>query len=274
MSGERCVLALDQMRNVAGGSPEALHAAVRRGADLRIYTEFRHGEHVDTTSDHMELVREVSDFPAAYLIDGRWVSAVMTLRQPVTLPDRFGERASMSFFLYNEDGSQAIARPYLDSRGYLETLGEPEPLFSTGVEEKPMKYMHVLDEFSAGENAVGSNFIYDFYAYRFLAQDDWTEIYSHDAEGNVFSGSPDALDEASSNGRDLKVAISGICCSRSPGEPLPAHELYIQTGPHYYYSETRLMVAETRPFVRIRPAVPMVYTSDNWDFGWAIVRSD
>ena len=57
-------------------------------------------------------------------------------------------------------------------------------------------------------------------------------------------------------------------------ENLPDHELFIQTGPHYFYTETGYMVAETRPFVRVEPAVPMAYKSHNWDFGWAIVRSD
>ncbi len=34
------------------------------------------------------------------------------------------------------------------------------------------------------------------------------------------------------------------------------------------------MVCETRPFVRVIPEIPMVYRENNWDFGWAIVRSD
>ena len=34
------------------------------------------------------------------------------------------------------------------------------------------------------------------------------------------------------------------------------------------------MITETRPFVRVKPSVPLVYESHNWDFGWAIVRSD
>ena len=34
------------------------------------------------------------------------------------------------------------------------------------------------------------------------------------------------------------------------------------------------MVAETRPFVRVKPNIPMKYEEKNWDFGWAIIRSD
>ena len=148
---DACVLQLDSRRNVTAGSPEALRSAIRRGADLRIYTQFRHGEHIDTTSDHMELIEEASDFPETILVEDRWAAAVMTLRQPVTLPDRFGERASLSLFLYNEDGRQAVARPYLDAGGYFPTEGTPpEPLFSSGVSDKPMARMHEFDAYGAG----------------------------------------------------------------------------------------------------------------------------
>ena len=113
-SNWKTVLALDSQRNVTDGSPEALRNAIRRGADLRIYTGFQHNEHIDITSDNDDLIQEVSDFPCTYLLDDRWVAAMMTFRQPVQLPDRFGPRASASFFMYNENGLQAIARPFLD----------------------------------------------------------------------------------------------------------------------------------------------------------------
>jgi hypothetical protein len=105
MGNLKNTLELDMQRNIVGGSPKQLHDAIRNAADLRIYTEFRHNEHIDVTSPNPEMIREISDFPATYLIEDRWVAGIMTLRQPVTLPDRFGDRASMSFFMYNEDGS-------------------------------------------------------------------------------------------------------------------------------------------------------------------------
>ena len=105
------VLELDSQRRATGGHPGALCAAIRRGADLRIYTEFIHNEHIDPASDSAELIREVSEFRATYLVEDRWCAGIMTLRQPISLPDAFGPRASMSFFLYNQDGQQAIARP-------------------------------------------------------------------------------------------------------------------------------------------------------------------
>lgn len=48
------------------------------------------------------------------LFEKSWSAEIMTMRQPVSLPRCFGTRSSMSFFLYNQDGRQAIARPYLD----------------------------------------------------------------------------------------------------------------------------------------------------------------
>src|SRR5512141_1243530 len=92
----RPVLALNSSREVIDGSPEALCAAVGRGAGLRIYTEFIHNEHIDPTSPNNELIREVSEFRATYLLEGRWAAGIMTLRQPISLPGGFGPRASMS----------------------------------------------------------------------------------------------------------------------------------------------------------------------------------
>ncbi len=88
------VLELDSRREVTGGSPDALCAAIRRAADLRIYTEFIHNQHIDPTSASDELIREVSEFRATYLVEDRWCAGIMTLRQPIGLPDGFGPRAS------------------------------------------------------------------------------------------------------------------------------------------------------------------------------------
>ena len=274
LQNNRCVLELDMQRNIIGGSEEALQKAIRNAVDLRIYTEFRHNEHIDTSADNNQLIKEVSDFPATYLLDDKWVAAMMTLRQPVTLPDRFGERPSMSFFMYNQNGLQACARPFLDGAGHFEQEGnEPAEMFNGGKDGAPMEYMHSIDSFSSG-NCVGTNFIYDFYSYKFLVQDDWTEVLSHDADGNVISGSAKLLEEASEAGCEMKVGINGICEGLSGIKNTMNHELFIQTGPHYYYTQNGFMVAETRPFVRVVPEIPMTYKKDNWDFGWAIVRSD
>src|SRR4051812_702256 len=120
-------LTLDGDRSIRAGSPAALADAIRRAADLRIATEFRHNEHIDTSSGSRELIREVAEFRVTYLIEDRWSAGIMTLRQPVDLPDGFGPRPSMSFFLYNQDGQQAIARPFLDRQPATGARG-PSPL--------------------------------------------------------------------------------------------------------------------------------------------------
>ena len=178
----------------------------------------------------------------------------------------------MSFFMYNEDGRQAVARPYLEEEIIVPKVETDEPVYQgPGCDETKW---HEGGRYDEDTNAPCNNFIYDFYSYKFLVNDDWEEVLSHDAEGNILSGDPRKLDEASSAGKELKVAIRGVCNGLWGEENMMDHELFIQTGPHYFYSETGYMVAETRPFVRIKPAIPMRYESHNWDFGWAIVRSD
>ncbi|MDF2659478.1 MAG: hypothetical protein K0Q94_2269 [Paenibacillus sp.] len=104
------VLELNSARVKAGGSEADLCGAISGGADLRIETAFRHNEHVEIRSDNEERVREVSEFRVTYLLDQRWVAGFMTLRQPVTVPAGFGERPSLSLFMYNQngDGKQAV----------------------------------------------------------------------------------------------------------------------------------------------------------------------
>ena len=51
----KCVLEYDSDKNITSGSQQALSDATRRGADLSIYTEFRHNEHTDPVSDNSEL---------------------------------------------------------------------------------------------------------------------------------------------------------------------------------------------------------------------------
>lgn len=263
------VLEYDSRRNITAGSPEALRDAIRRGADLRIYTGFQHNEHIDVRSANDDLIEEVSDFPCTYLIDDRWVAAMMTFRQPVQLPDSFGRRASMSFFMYNENGFQSIARPYLDG-GHFDSAIEDTPI--------RMDKYHLMSSFDEDTNAPSSNFIYDFFSYRFLVNDCWEEICSTDEDGHVLSGSVRDIEAASLDGCELKVGIADVCgslsCTESEeGVSLP-HTVFVQTGPHYFYHREGCMVTETRPFVRVTPQIPMQYASHNWDFGWNIVRTD
>ena len=266
----KCVYALDSKRRPISGKAEDLVAAIRRGADLRIYTEFRHNEHIDTKSTNPELIREVADFRVTYLLDDRWVAGIINLRQPIELPTGFGPRPSMSFFLYNQDGQQAIARPYLDGEPITGKLGSA-PLD----DHSDMPKYHQFDNWDAGTNAPSHNFVYDFETFRFWVSDDWTEVLSHTADGQVLSGSIDALAEEFARGREVKVGVAGLC-SDMVSDPAQAvkHEVFVQCGSCYYYTVRKQFMAASQPVVRIQPAIPLRYRSEGWDFGWLMPRSD
>ena len=270
MEGWTNALELDQDRSVRAGSEAALQDAIRRAADLRIGTQFLHNEHVDVTSDIPEVVQEVAEFRATYLVDDRWAAGIMTLRQPVDLLSGFGPRPSMSFFLYNQDGRQAIARPHMDGPPVAGDLG-----VSPTEDHTSMPKYHELDSWDAGTNAPSTNFVYDFDVYRFWVRDDWREVLSHRHTGEVEAGSVDSLADASARGAEVKVGIRGLCADLvEEGAASLEHEVFIQLNSCYYYTERKLFIGATDPLVRVRPAVPLAYTSRGWDFGWVIAKTD
>ena len=277
----KTVLTLNSDRTIAAGSPQALRDAIRRGADLRVYTEFWHDEHIDTDSDNHELIQETTDFRVTYLLENRWVAGVITLRQPISLPVGFGPRPSMSFFMYNEDGTQAIARPHLDGPPV-----SPEGKLGPGAidDHSAMPKYHQMDAWDNGTNAPSSNFVYDFDIFRYCVREQWQEVYSHDSLGNRIAGSVDDLAGAFAEGSEVKVAIRGLCndvglIPNFPGldrTPAPSvdHEVIIPMGSCYYYTKAKQFMAAANPVVRVKPAIPMRYGSGNWDFGWVMPRSD
>lgn len=262
------VLTLNSDRSVLSGSASALADAIRRGADLRIGTSFRHNEHIDTSSENDELIEEVAEFRQTLLLEDRWSAGIMTLRVPVELPSGFGPRPSMSFFVYNEDGTQAIARPFLDGQP---ATGAPGPSPLDELADMP-KY-HQFDAWDGETNAPSHNFVYDFDSFRYLVNDRWREILSHDADGHALSGSVEALAEAFVAGRPVKVAIRGLCDDLADG-PSPDHEVFVHGGSCYYYTDQRLFITGTHPGVRLTPQVPLRYSSGGWDFGWFVARTD
>ena len=266
----KCVLVLDRERRRVAGSTGDLAAAIRRGADMRICTEFRNNEHLFPGAANPELVREVADFRVTYLLEDRWVAGIMSLRQPVSPPDGFGERPSMSYFLYNENGLQAIARPYLDGAPAAGRMG-PAPLD----DHSNMPKMHQFDSWDAGTNAPSNNFVYDFETFKFWVNDDWEEVLSHTADGKVLSGSIDALGEEFGRGRDIKVGVSGLCADMTPDTASAVrHEVFVQCGAGYHFTDTKRFCAGTQPLVRVKPAIPLRYESKGWDFGWLLPRTD
>ncbi|MEI8342617.1 MAG: hypothetical protein WCH43_13925 [Verrucomicrobiota bacterium] len=260
-------LELNADRQVVSGSPDNLRHAIRSGADLRIYTAFRNNEHLDTASENSELVDEVSEFRTTYLIDDRWVAGLMTTRMPVAGPSGFGPRPSMSYFLYNEDGGQAISRLYLD--GASES-GEPAEHPARAYPDMP-KYKEG-DRWDDNTNAPSSNFFYSFERFRFFTNPSWTEVFAHDKDGHERRGSLDALVDAFRRGCEIKVGVEGLCEDLA-SESLP-HVVFVPCGPGYYHTESRVFYAGSHPTVRVAPAIPMVYRSRNWDCGSLFVRSD
>ena len=73
-----CVLEYDDEKRVTAGNQESLTKAIRRAADLSIYTEFHHGEHIDSESNDNQLVREVAQRGVTYLLDDHWSAGIIT----------------------------------------------------------------------------------------------------------------------------------------------------------------------------------------------------
>ena len=266
----KCVYSLDTTRSLISGSESELAAAIRRGADLRIYTEFRHDEHIDPTSHNSEVVQEVADFRVTYLMADRWSAGIMTLRQPIRPPDGFGPRPSMSFFLYNQNGLQAIARPYLDGHSANSMLSA-----ALIDDHRSNPKLHQFDMWDNNTNAPSGNFIYDFNVFRFCVNDEWVEVLSHSADGTILSGSLDVLREEFAKGREVKVGIGSLCSDlASDCAGVIEHEVFVQVGSCYYYTESKQFMAASQPVVRVRPAIPIRYESQGWDFGWLMVRAD
>jgi hypothetical protein len=266
----RCALELNRRREVAAGDPADLRTALARAADLRIQTEFLHNEHIDVASPSAERIRETAEFGVTYHIKGQWSAGIMSLRQPIELPVGFGPRPSMSFFLYNQDGTQAIARPYLDGRTATGTPGPSPP------DPPPnMPKYRVINSWDADTNAPSQNFVYEFDVYRFCVDDSWREVLRHSAAGKVETGSLAALVEAFSAGCAIKMGIGNLCADLvSPNEHVLDHEVFVQGGSAYYYTEQKLFMIGSHPVIRVKPAIPLRYTSQNWDFGWLFIRTD
>jgi len=241
--------------------------AIGRGADLRIFTSFRHNEHLDTDSPNSEMVEEVSDFRTTYLINREWAGGIMTLRMPINPPVGFGPRPSMSFFLYNENGNQSIARPHFDG---LSPQGNPARNEAKMFPEMP-KYLEQT-RWDDQTNAPSSNFTYAFERMRYFANDDWQEVYAHDADGASRAGSLQHLTQAFNDGCEIKVGLQGVCADL--GGTVADHEVFVPCGPGYYHTESLLFSCGTHPLVRVASNIPLHYESKNWDFGWLFVRTD
>ena len=265
----KSVLELSSRRQRTAGSEEELLRAVANAADLRIGTEFRHNEHIDIRSTDSDLIREFMTFDVTYLVENRWAAGICTRRQPVLLPGGLGPKPSLSLFMYNQNGQQAVASLGLDG---------PPPAGRRGADKvfaHEMSRYHQQDAWDNATNAPSQNFIYDFDTYRFLVEDRWRPVLHNAADGTILAGSVGELAEHVNQGANVKVGISRLCDDLAADKSaLVQHEVFVGTVATYHYTGRKLFIAATQPLVRVRPAIPMAYASESWDMGWLVVRSD
>ena len=203
-----------------------------------------------------EKVREVAEFAVTYLVEDRWAAGLMSLRQPVSLPDGFGPRPSMSFSSTIKTATKPSAVP-------TSTGKRPCPLPKRS--RTPCQSTTCSTAMTKGPTPQAHNFIYDFDIYKFYVADTWEEVLHHDAHGRVLSGSIDTLATAFGDGAAIKVGIGGLCADLAgEGDDL-AHEVFVETGSGYYYVEQQLFIAGSHPVIRVRPSIPMRYQSKGWD---------
>ena len=269
-----CALELDRNRSPRSGSADDLARAIRRGADLRIYTEFIYEEHIGSygspatqAAANHGLMKEVIDFRVAYLLAPGHVAGITTLRQPVEPLTGFnGLQPKMSFFLYNADGHQACANLVLD--------GAPTaPPGNCAVEPTParMPKMSPQDTFDVGSSGPSRNFIYQMERYRYFVRDDWTELCAHDRDGRIRRGSFAAIEQAQDEGREIKVAFTGLCADLGEG---PEHEVFSLAGSTYLHTARKTYETLAHPLVRVAPGIPLEYGSRKWDVTWVYMRTD
>ncbi len=283
-TGWTLALELVPDRSVVAGSKADLAAAVGRGADLRVYTEFVFEEHIvpggngDPAMDG--LIREVIDFRETILIDDRHVGAVTTLRQPLEPPFGFnGSDPKMSFFMYTGDGEQAHASLVLGEHPGGVEPGERRVL----PPPSDMPKMSAEEYHDVGTTGPSRNFVYDMERYRYFVRDEWDEVLAHDERGEVVRGSFDALEAAQVAGREIRVGIADLARdlgaglnsagSAGTGDPL-RHEIFSNVGSGFLHTGPRLYAALTHPLVRVAPADPIRYGSGNWDVVWVFLRTD
>lgn len=275
-SGWSTVLELAPDRSVVAGSKAALADAIRRGADLRIYTEFLYEEHIHPGGGHPVwngLIREVIDFRETILVADSYVAGITTLRQPLEPPHGFnGTDPKMSFFMYTMDGDQALANLVLG-----EATMPPVPPGGRVLEPTPpdMPKMSGQEFFDVGTTGPSRNFVYDMETYRYVVRDEWQEVLAHDPDGRVTSGSFAALEAAQIAGREVKVGIRDLGADLAPpGTDASSHELFSLVGSGFVHVRAGLYVTLTHPLVRIATRIPIRYRTGNWDVAWVFLRTD
>jgi hypothetical protein len=258
------------------GSFAELSSAIQRGADLRLYTEFLHEEHIapgSTTpgindSRNHGVIRESIDFRETVLVEGTHVAGITVLRQPLEPTIGFnGMQPKMSFFMYNMTGEQSHANILLDASPHAGRVGTRRIIPRDAV----MPKMSEQEQFDADTSAPCRNFIYDMEMYRFFVRDEWNMIFSHDAEGRALHGTIEEIEQAQIACREFKVGIRGL--GKMLGSELD-HEVFTLVGSGFFHTRRRFYETLSQPLLRVAPAVPMLFKSRNWDLVWISLRTD
>ena len=256
---------MDEDRNLLSGCEATLVDAIRRGADLRVGTGFRHHEHIDPDSDCRDVIHEFIDFRVTYLLDDRWVAGICNLRMPVQLPDGFGPRSPCHFLCTTRMGNRLL-------RVLISTVPTSDGGRNGQTNFANMPRYLELDRWDDHTNAPSTNFIYKLDFYRFCVSDRWKEVLAHDADGTVQSGCLEDLVAAFNTGAELKVAIRGLCSDLPTADNSyqPEHEVFVHLGSCYYYIQNKQLIGATHPVIRVAPAIPLTYRTHGWDFGWLL----
>jgi len=271
----RCALELKPDRSVSAGSPADLCAAIGRGADLRVYTEWLYEEHI--TPDlpppaipaNNGLVQEIIDMRETMLIADRYAAGITTLRQPIQPCEGFNPAMAKrtSFFMYGMDGVQSSANLILDDTPATAAPGKRQSV----PRRDDMPKMSPEEVFDQGTHGPSRNFVYDFEVFRYFVRDDWSPILSHDEQGRVTDGSWDSFTAAHRAGREFKAGISGLCADLG-GEP--SHEVFTFLGSGWVHTGRKYYEVLTHPLVRVSPTIPAGYRSGGWDVAWVFLRTD
>jgi len=267
------LLELDSSRTVTAGSATDLCAALGRGADLRVYTEWIYEEHVAPDPDDGDhrcdgTFQEVIDFRETYLVEGDYAAGITTLRQSMLPVVGFNPDAGprMFFFLYDMDGRQGCSHVMLDEQPY----GPPDAHREV---EAPAKFpklspTQLNDEGSSGPSM---QFVYEFERYRYWIRDDWELMFAHEADGTVTDGSWRELHDAHQAGKDIKVGLVNLCADLA-GESRE-HVVFSPAGSSWTHTPTELIETQSHPLVRVAPGKPLGYAGGNWDVAWVFIRS-
>jgi hypothetical protein len=260
-----CALAMDEHRNLVGGSHEALAMAVRSAADVRYYTAFDYADHMCVPGSEVGLVQGVLNFPVTYWLEGGRVAGIHTMRYPSDCSLGFQPfRPSLSLVVCNDNGQYGVARPYLD--------GRPGKAV---VEDRSGSGYEILDRFDEETPAPSENAMYAYGQYNWWVRNDWEEVLRHDADGAVVSGSLEAVQDAFRSGKEIKVGVQRLCDTLAPqGETPIDHEVFVGMGPIYNHQDQGFLGGESQPIVRVVPGVPLRYRSGNWNYGWILPRTD